>query len=141
MTQTLKSLGKASIKPPTAGSAMASGALPLIGAIALGPLGLLAGLAASTGVGEWRQSRGVGCSTVGCNVCYCTGASGASGWLGSERRRGWVGDCGRGVASTGAKQGCFLGICEQALLSRLLLLLLCCVRLVNVIRLLLATIN
>jgi hypothetical protein len=51
---TLRSLGKASIKPPTAGSAVASGALPLIGAIALGPLGLLAGCAIGTGMGECR---------------------------------------------------------------------------------------
>jgi hypothetical protein len=65
MTATLKTLGKASIKPPTAGSAMASGALPLVGAIALGPLGLLAGLAASTGVGELLGQAGGGGSLVG----------------------------------------------------------------------------
>ena len=53
MTSTLRSLGKASIKPPSAGSAMASGALPLVGAIALGPLGLLAGAIAAGGMGEW----------------------------------------------------------------------------------------
>lgn len=52
MTATLRSLGKSSVKPQTAGSAVASGALPLIGAIALGPLGLLAGLAVGTGMGE-----------------------------------------------------------------------------------------
>jgi hypothetical protein len=52
MTKTLRSLGKASIKPQSAGGAMASGALPLVGAIALGPLGLLAGAALSTGMGE-----------------------------------------------------------------------------------------
>lgn len=52
MTGTLRSLGKSSIKPQTAGSAVASGALPLIGAIALGPLGLLAGFAVGSGMGE-----------------------------------------------------------------------------------------
>jgi hypothetical protein len=52
MTCTLRSLGKASIKPASAGSAALGGALPLIGAIALGPLGLIAGVAASSTMGE-----------------------------------------------------------------------------------------
>lgn len=60
MTTTLRSLGKASIKPPSAGSAMASGALPLVGAIALGPLGLLAGAVMAGGMGECDTNELVG---------------------------------------------------------------------------------
>jgi hypothetical protein len=52
MTRTLSSLGKASVKPQSAGGAMASGALPLVGAIVLGPLGLLAGAALGTSLGK-----------------------------------------------------------------------------------------
>lgn len=59
MTTTLRTLGKASIKPPSAGSAVASGALPLIGAIALGPLGLLAGCAIGTGMDVSRMQEQV----------------------------------------------------------------------------------
>lgn len=67
MTNTLRSLGKASIKPQSAGSAMASGALPLVGAIALGPLGLLAGAALSTGMGEcWLKPACCGTVAGGC---------------------------------------------------------------------------
>lgn len=60
MTQTLKSLGKTSVKPQSAGGALASGALPLVGAIALGPLGLLAGCALGTSLGGY---------TGFCTVC------------------------------------------------------------------------
>lgn len=52
MTSTIGSLGKTSIKPPSTAGAMVGSALPLVGAIALGPLGLLAGAVAAGGVGE-----------------------------------------------------------------------------------------
>lgn len=66
MTKTLRGLGKASIKPQSAGGAMASGALPLVGAIALGPLGLLAGAALSTGMGECRSKPSRRCGWLLC---------------------------------------------------------------------------
>lgn len=57
MTATLRSLGKASVTPPSAGSAAASSALPLLGAIALGPLGLVAGFAMAGGMDASRMSE------------------------------------------------------------------------------------
>jgi len=57
MTSTIGSLGKASIKPPSTAGAMVGSALPLVGAIALGPLGLLAGAVAAGGVGESLAGR------------------------------------------------------------------------------------